>query len=148
MDRALTVEVFDHDDPARQEYLSSLGEQLVRYHRFAGCDYRELHAIIRDGPIRLLGGLLGATHSGWLSVEFVWVAETLRKAGYGSRLLAAAEQEAVARGCTKAHLEATGREVVTFFLNRGYNVCGELTDYLPGQSRYWLRKELSASASS
>jgi hypothetical protein len=59
MNQAPAVEVFGHDDPARQTYLPMLGEHLVQHHRYAGCgDYRELHAIVRDGPSQLRGGLL------------------------------------------------------------------------------------------
>ena len=140
------VEVFGHDDPARQAYLPLLGEQMARYHRHSmSSDYRELHAIIRDGPGQLLGGLIAGTHSGWLYVEFVWVADQHRRSGYGSRLLATAEQEALNRGCSKAYLDATGLKVAAFFQHRGYTVCGELTEYLPGESRSWLRKPLAAT---
>lgn len=143
MNQTPAVEVFGHDDPARQTYLSLLGERLHQYHRYAECaDFRELHAIIRDGPSELRGGLLAATHSGWLYVEFLWVADQFRGSGYGSRLLAAAEQEALDRGCSKAYLEATGPAIAAFFQHRGYVICGELVEYVPGQSRYWFRKTL------
>jgi GNAT superfamily N-acetyltransferase len=143
MNQAPAVEVYDGNDPARLTYLGTLGEQLVKYHRYAGCaDYRELHAIIRKGAGKLLGGCIAATHSGWLYVEFLWVASRFRRKGYGSQILAAAEREALTRGCTKAHLEATGPGIAAFFQHQGYAICGELIEYLPGQSRYWFRKDL------
>src|SRR5262245_29950861 len=133
MDSAPTLEVLGHDDPARQKPLRILGEQLSRFHRYATCgDYQELIALLWDGPDRLVGGLLGATHSGWLYVEFLWVEEAVRGRGYGSRLLSAAEQAAVARGCRRAYLDASGPTAVAFFRRRNYTICGELSEFTPG----------------
>jgi ribosomal protein S18 acetylase RimI-like enzyme len=147
MDSVPTLEVLGHDDPARQKPLQLLGEQLSRFHRYTTCaDYQELITLLWDGPDRLLGGLLGATHSGWLYVEFIWVDESARHRGHGTRLLSAAEAAAVARGCRRAYLEAVGPPAVAFFRGRGFSVCGELTEFTPGQSRYWLQKVLVAAA--
>jgi ribosomal protein S18 acetylase RimI-like enzyme len=143
MDSVPTLEVLGHDDPARQKPLQLLGEQLSEFHRYATCaDYQELITLLWDGPDRLVGGLLGATHSGWVHVEFIWVNEAVRRQGHGTRLLSAGEQAAVARGCRRAYLDTAGTPAVEFFRHRGYTVCGELTDFNPGLSRYWLQKAL------
>ena len=140
MDVTPTLVVFE-DDVSRFKALSILGKELTKFHRFATCgDFRQLFALLWDGPDRLLGGLLGSTHSGWLHVEFIWVEEAARRQGYGSRLLIAAEQEALARGCQRAYLDSVGTPALDFFHLHGYVVCGELIEFTPGQNRYWLHK--------
>ena len=140
MDAGPTLMVFE-DDASRPAALAVLAQHLVQYHRNSdGGDFRQLFALLWDGPDRLVGGLIGATHGEWLYVEFIWVDERLRGRGYGSRLLTAAEQEAEARGCQRAYLDNSVSAAAGFFRQRGYAVCGELPDFTPGQSRYWFHK--------
>ena len=65
-------------------------------------DYRPLAIFVRDSEGAIIAGLTGFTWGGTLKVEFFWVHEDLRGQGYGSRLMGAAEREAVARGCRYA----------------------------------------------
>jgi GNAT superfamily N-acetyltransferase len=50
----------------------------------------------------LVGGLIGETVWGWLSIRLLWVDPAHRGAGHGRRLLAAAEAEGGRRGCGTA----------------------------------------------
>ncbi len=85
---------------------------------------------------------IGASYWGWLVIEILWVAEALRGQGYGSRLLAAAEKEALQRGCRHAHLDTMSFQAPNFYLQHGYQVFGELHDLPHGHRRIFLKKEL------
>lgn len=52
-----------------------------------------------------LGGLTGYIWGGWFHVDFLWVAEPLRRQGHASRMMDAAEAMAVERGALTATLE-------------------------------------------
>src|SRR6187551_1176991 len=77
--------------------------------------YNEAHAgpaggskvqlFIRDDQGSVHGGLLGRHLWGWLYVETLWVDQALRRAGWGTRLLRQAEEEAREAGCTRALLD-------------------------------------------
>ena len=107
-------------------------------------NHRPLTITLRKADGTLVGGLLGETYWGWLYVRILWLAEHVRGRGYGSRLLAKAEQEAVRRGCRRAHLDTMSFQALPFYERNGYAVFGVLHDLPPGHSRYSLQKELPA----
>ncbi len=92
-----------------------------------------------------LGGLLGNIWGGWLHVTHLWVASAVRRQRHGTRLLQAAEDYAVERGCIGATLETTSFEARPFYEKRGYEVFATLDDYPPGHSKFFLRKRLTAA---
>src|SRR6266851_4251369 len=65
----------------------------------ARSDYRPLTLLLKDTEGQVVGGLLGKTEWGWLHVGTLAIREEYRNQGYGSKLLALAEQVAVERGC-------------------------------------------------
>ena len=107
-------------------------------------DYRRLAVFLRDAEGTVVGGLVGETFWGWLHVDLLWVAEEARGQGHGSRLLAAAEAEAVGRGCGHAYVETLAFQAPDFYRARGYRVFGELADFPAGHRRYYLAKRLGA----
>ena len=103
-----------------------------------------LNVVARQGE-QLVGGLLGFTNWGWLSVHILWVAQELRGRGVGRQLLLAAEAEARARGCCHAHLNTFSFQALGFYERLGYRVFGQLEDYPAGHTKYYLQKrDLSA----
>jgi GNAT superfamily N-acetyltransferase len=105
-----------------------------------------LHIFLRDEAGALAGGLLGHTWWGWLSVEILWLAEAARGQRYGSRMLALAEQEAARRGCHHALLDTMSWQALPFYLKHGYEQWGQLDDFPIGESRYFLKKALTPTA--
>jgi GNAT superfamily N-acetyltransferase len=106
-------------------------------------DYRPLTVFLRDPEGNVAGGLLGETYWGWLHVSIFWLAEGIRRQGFGSRLLSLAEQEAVRRGCRAAHLDTMSFQSLPFYERCGYKVLGVLQDLPPGHSRIFLYKKLN-----
>ena len=105
-------------------------------------DRRPLCVLVRDGTGEVLGGVTGYTGWGWLYIDCFWLPEPLRRGGLGARVLAAAEQEARARGCRRARLYTYSFQAQGFYERQGYTVFGVLEDYPPGHRQIWMRKEL------
>jgi len=72
----------------------------------------------------------------------IWVHEKLRGRRLGSRLLAAAEAEAVRRGCHQMHLDTHRYQAPDFYRRQGYDVIGELPGWPGADVRIFLRKRL------
>ena len=58
-------------------------------------------------------------------------------------MLAAAEAEALRRGCRGARLFTYSFQARGFYEKHGYTVFGVLDDFPPGHSQIWLRKTLA-----
>jgi GNAT superfamily N-acetyltransferase len=102
---------------------------------------------VRDADGKILGGLLGETYWGWLHVNILWLGDTLRHQGYGTRLIQMAEQEALKRGCENAFLDTMDFQALDFYLKLGYSVWSQQDDIPKGHRRYFLKKSLKPSNS-
>lgn len=101
-----------------------------------------LNLVEYDGDGNIIGGLLGGTYWGWTYVDILWVREDHRRKGIGSRLLMAAEKEAIRRGCHHVHLDTMSWQAPDFYKKHGYEVIGVLPDIPEGREKYLLTKAL------
>ena len=102
-----------------------------------------LFIAVRDAAGAIVGGLVGGTYLGWLSIQAVSLDERLRGQGHGARLMQLAEDEAVRRGCPRVFLETLSFQALPFYRKLGYEVHSELKDFPPGGVRYALTKMLA-----
>ncbi|MBK8027265.1 MAG: GNAT family N-acetyltransferase, partial [Chloroflexi bacterium] len=101
-----------------------------------------LNIFVRDDMGEIVGGILGGMWGGWLHITFLWVAPELRKQGYGTRLLQAAEAEAKEKGCRSAFLETHSFQAPDFYRRLGFQPVGQLSDYPPGHAYFIMWKPL------
>jgi anti-anti-sigma factor len=120
-----------------RESLRQFNEQFIGRR-----DYEDLFVVVRDETGKVCGGLLAATVRKWLMIDFLWVTESVRGAGFGSQLLAAAEAEAVRRSCDNACLDTVSFQAPDFYRKHGYVTAGELADFPAGHTRYFMQKKL------
>jgi GNAT superfamily N-acetyltransferase len=102
---------------------------------------RPLSVLLREderGPV--IGGLMGATAWSHLRIEALFVPELMRGSGAGTRIVEMAEDEAVRRGCVGAWLDTYSFQAREFYERLGYAVLGEIEDYPPGHTRYFMKK--------
>ena len=100
-------------------------------------------AVFLRGPEgTILGGLLAKAGRGWLHINTLWVDRSVRGQGYGAQLMAAAEAEALRRGCHSAYLDTFSFQARPFYERCGYEVFGTLEDFPAGHQRFFMRKTL------
>lgn len=135
----LTVQ--DNLDPDNARVLDNILEQ----HNQIKTNLRRasLTILLRDSNDQIIGGVYGKTAWGLLYVNTLVVEPQFRVKGYGAKLLMAAEQEAIARGCYLAHLHTMNFQAREFYEKYGY-VVFEILEGIPNNyKRYFLKKQLS-----
>lgn len=106
-------------------------------------DYRPLAVLVSDPATgESIGGLIGRTSFGLLFVERFFLPEKFRGNGLGSRVIAAAEEEARRRGCTRAALFTLTFQAPGFYLKQGYATAARLECSPPGATRMLMTKAL------
>ncbi|HYS16392.1 MAG TPA: GNAT family N-acetyltransferase [Candidatus Binatia bacterium] len=132
------------DDPRRED-VALLDARLYEFNAAASgvADGRSLAIFVREADGTIAAGLHGWTWGGTGFVQAIWVRENLRGRGLGSRLLVAAETEALRRGCHQMHLDTLSYQAPAFYRRLGYEVIGELPGWPGNDTRIFLRKTLA-----
>ncbi|HEX3269613.1 MAG TPA: GNAT family N-acetyltransferase [Ktedonobacterales bacterium] len=143
-DHAIRYDISIDDAPSEAD-VRFIEEQLISYNLTSTgyADYRPLAVFARadDGTIR--AGLTGFTWGGALKIEYLWVHEDLRGQGYGSRLMLAAEQEALRRDCHLAVVDTHSFQGPNFYPKLGYVQCGLVEGWPAGHTESIFRKILN-----
>ena len=131
------------EEPDKQD-LDSFSQILRQYNeaQVGPSGYKHLTIFIRNEAGAVVGGLTGATYWGWLYVDKLAVADSLRNRGLGKRLLENAEQTAIKRGCKFAYLDTFAFQALPFYEKLGYTIFGVLENFPEGKKRYFLQKKL------
>ena len=132
------------DDALRDRLIAGLNAALPD--DIEGFDRVPLAVVLRDAHGRSIGGLAGCSLFGWLVVDLLWVDPAARGAGHGRRLLAAAEAEAVRRGCHHARLNTYSFQAPGFYERCGYERTATVPDSPRGHQRHSYAKALATTA--
>ncbi len=105
-------------------------------------EYSPVNLFLRDDGDEVQGGLLAAIWGGVMYIRVLWVARALRGKGHGQRLLAAAEQRAIERGCRHVFLDTFSFQAPDFYVKQGYEIYARADDWPVGHAHFFLRKAL------
>ncbi len=100
---------------------------------------------LKNDSGKVFGGLQAFLDTESIYIDALWVEKSLRKQGYGQKLLAAAETEAVQNGCTFSLVDTWDFQAEEFYLKNGYKRIGEIKNYWHGRSKLFLRKKIKFS---
>ena len=107
-------------------------------------DYAPFGILARNGEGEILGGLIGGTSYGWLLVKMLWVSDSVRNLGLGTRIMQLAEEAAAQRGCHGAWLDTSSLRARNFYRKLGYEAFGVLEnkegESPQGHARFFLSK--------
>ena len=105
-------------------------------------DAEGLAIFVRDDEGLIIAGICGHTWGGYCEIRQFWVEESQRGRGLGTRLLAAAEQEARLRGCARIYLATFSFQAPAFYRKQGFEVLAAIDDYPRGHQNILLGKAL------
>lgn len=109
-------------------------------------DEQSVCIVVRDGAGEPIAGIKGVTVLDWMYVSALFVDESHRGAGLGSKLLDEAERVAVDRGCIGVCLTSFGFQAPEFYKQRGYRCVGQIDDYPAGDALYFLTRRLDLTS--
>ena len=95
---------------------------------------------VRDEQGRVIGGLVGQIKWRWLYVSKLWLPDSLRGSGTGTKLMRMAEDYAWSKDCLGVHLDTFEYQALPFYLKLGYELFGTLEGFPPGYRQYYLKK--------
>jgi N-acylglucosamine-6-phosphate 2-epimerase len=148
-DAAYHFALFSQEHPSYRSYVRS---KLRQYNTDSTSDRgffeqgalrgMPIEIFLLDDRQKVKAGLVGLTRWNWLLIEVLWVEESIRQQGFGSRLMSLAEREARQRGCTEALLDTFSFQAKEFYEKLGYEMFAQVDDYPSGYSFFQLKKEL------
>ncbi len=133
----------DDPDPLDIEFLETQIHREVAGVLGLG-DEIELGIFVRDAG-KVVAGITGWTRGDSCELQNLWVHPSLRGHGLGARLLAAAEAEAAARGCTQTVHLTYDFQARRLYEATGYELVGQVKDFPTGADVLWFRKPLNAT---
>ncbi|MGE0109123.1 MAG: GNAT family N-acetyltransferase [Bdellovibrionales bacterium] len=137
------LEIKDSIDDQDETFLETALKQYAELHSCPPYKETPLSIIKRDSNGHLVAGLTAQTVWNWLYIDMLWVDEALRGQGIGSVLVAAAEKEALARGCHSAYLWTQSYEGPDFYPKLGYEKFVVNQDFPVGFQRIGFMKRLA-----
>jgi GNAT superfamily N-acetyltransferase len=89
-------------------------------------------SFLRDDDKTVVGGISGWTWGKTCFIRNLLISAELRKQGYGTRLMEAAEAEAIGRGCIQIVLQTHDFQAPQFYLKLGFAVIARIPNYPVG----------------
>lgn len=130
----------DHPDPLDVEFLEAQIRRVAS-EAMGLADEIELAIFVRDAG-RIVAGVSGWTWGDSCELQNLWVEPGRRGRGLATRLLAEAEKEAAARGCTQTVHLTYGFQARALYERNGYELVGRVEDFPAGTEVLWFRKRL------
>jgi GNAT superfamily N-acetyltransferase len=143
MSRNLGIRLTAEAAPKPEE-VRFLDERLYEFNIAATgiADGNLMTFFLRAADGALLGGAFGWSWGETCYLRHLFVPALLRRQGYGTRLMAAVEAEARARGCRQIMLETHSFQAPDFYRRLGFEVTGRVENYPRGHQYLTLVKHL------
>ncbi|MCA3629296.1 MAG: GNAT family N-acetyltransferase [Methylobacterium sp.] len=108
----------------------------------ASARYKSFAVTLRDNG-EIVGGVTGECWTTVLFIQLLWIDERFRGGDFGTRLMAAIEEQARRFGARRAYVDTMSFQAPDFYRKCGYHEFGAIADYPDGVSRHWFTKALA-----
>ena len=138
---------YEFSNVCNQDDINYFWEGIYEYNRTIGpmsnySVYEPYRLVIRDEKNAIIAGILTKIYLNSMHVELLWIKQSYRKMGLGTKLLAEAEQAAIKNGCTFIYLDTFSFQAIDFYKKNYYEVFAVLNDFPDDIKQYYLRKKL------
>lgn len=131
-----------HEPQASEADIAFVKNSLYEFNMMTMNDHspKAINLFVRDESNVIYGGVLVNCWGRWAHVDFLWISEVARRQGLGSKLLDMAHERAREFGCIGAYLETFTFQARPFYERFGYKVVGEVEDFPPGHTYFFMAK--------
>ena len=131
--------------PPHENEFAALKTGLTHFNEsHTGYVFREkVASFIKNDSDEIVGGILAEINWHWMHIQGLWIDETVRARGWGTKLLTSMEDYALSQNISNIRLETTTFQALDFYIKAGYSIFGELADMPKGHTSYFLKKQLS-----
>lgn len=107
-------------------------------------DFENINIKSVDQNGNIIGGCIAKMYC-WnvVYVDILWVDESFRNKGIGSKLLKEVEKIASKKKCNLIHLDTFDFQAKDFYIKHGYEIFGVLEDCPFEHCRYYMKKLLN-----
>lgn len=105
---------------------------------------RAFSIFLKNESGKVFGGIQAFQDTESVYIDVLWVEKSLQKQGYGTKLLAELEHEAIENGCIFSLVDTWDFQAEGFYVKNGYERIGEIKNYWHGHTKIFLRKKLRA----
>jgi GNAT superfamily N-acetyltransferase len=134
--------VEDRPDPIDIEFLEAQIRAEARVATGLG-DEVDLAILVREAG-KVVAGISGWTWGDCCELQNLWVDERFRGQGLATKLIAAAEAEAAARGCTQTIHFTYDFQARALYEQVGYELVSCVEEFPSGTNVLWFRKRLQS----
>lgn len=132
---------------ASDDEMKKVWEGIIEYNKTTGPllqypPYERLSIIIKNESNNIVAGILSKIYLKSNFIEVFWIDESIRRMGFGSKLLSEIERISKDKGCSFIHLDTFSFQALGFYQKMGYSVFATLDDYPDDIKRYYLKKFL------
>lgn len=106
---------------------------------------KEFSIFLKNDLAKVVGGIQAFLGTESIYIDVLWIEGNLQRQGYGTKLLDAAEREAIKNGCIFSLVDTWDFQAEEFYLKNGYERITEIKKYWLGHSKIFLRKNLKQS---
>lgn len=124
--------------------MQAMSAGMLAYHAEHGHPREEytFSLFLHDNNGKPMGGMICKTLWERMYIRTLWVDVSMRRKGWGTKLMEMAEKEAIKRGCTHAYTDTTSYQAPEFYQKLGYTEFAKMEDYPPGSALHYFIKKL------
>jgi ribosomal protein S18 acetylase RimI-like enzyme len=121
-----------------------LVDGLLSHHAKSGHPRKSeiLSIWLKDPGGKTFGGVIVSFLWNGMEIQALWVDESIRHQGWGTKLMIAVETEGRKRGCTVAYTNTFTWQAPGFYQKLGYILYGKLDDFPNGNTLSYIKKNL------
>ena len=125
-----------------EEKANYIHRRLQEYNSKYITHYEELSYCIENENSECIAGIVASRDMDCITVDYLFVDDTYRKNGYGSKLLIYIETQAIRLGVKRIILNTFSFQAPAFYKKNGYQLFGKIEPCFSDYDQYFFKKEL------